>query len=930
MSNTTNNFSNLLTKLKNERSAFEQITMSAVPDSPSEKGYSAGDIKQHIYLPDIKLYDLSIDLVEKISNFNQDFISYIERLEKVEADGTIYANDIQTIKDDITALETEAAKLPDILNDISQLEIAINNETSRAKAKENELLVDIESNATNIASNLTKINNAYKLVEYNHTTGKWTFTYHDGTKTTIDTNAEKLPISFTYDEVNERIVMVATDGTESYIPLTSLTNTIQHVQVSKSDDGNKLTVTVTSEEIVVTEEFASFNFANALKSVQEQYVAKVDKLITDLQTEIERATEKETSLEEALTDLENRAVLDSELTTNESNEISQINAKNIHASTSDKATSDANGNNIVNTYETKANANTKYTTLQNNIDVETLNRRNAIKTVEDSIQNHFVANPSDFDSSVAVAIETMKVNGVDYYGMKGDKGDQGVKGDTGQAAGFGTPIANTTTLPAGQNAQVGIEASGSNTSKVFTFNFKIPKGDKGEQGIQGIQGNAASITGATASVDNNVGTPSVVVTNGGTDSARSFNFAFKNLKGEKGDKGDKGDTGTAGQSAKIVSANATIDANVGTPAVEVSSTGTEFERILNFSFSNLKGEKGDKGDTGEKGEQGDKGDKGDGIAIVGVYGTEEELLEAHPTGNINDLALVNGILYQWDATSNQWLNTNQSLQGPQGETGPKGEKGEQGIQGVAGTNGYTFTPSVDTNGNLSWTNNGGLSNPATVNIKGDKGDTGEKGEQGEQGIQGVAGVDGVGISSIVKQGTSGLVDTYLITLTNNAQYTFPVTNGAKGDKGDTGDKGDKGDTGATGATGPYPTLAIGTINTSNYGEGSSANFVDIPGGYRLNLTLERGPQGLQGIQGVKGDTGDTGATGSTGENGATFTPSVDASGNLSWTNDKNLTNPNTVNIKGPKGDKGETGDTTAKYTITLEDNGETLVITENF
>ena len=44
-----------------------------------------------------------------------------------------------------------------------------------------------------------------------------------------------------------------------------------------------------------------------------------------------------------------------------------------------------------------------------------------------------------------------------------------------------------------------------------------------------------------------------------------------------------------------------------------------------------------------------------------------------------------------------------------------------------------------------------------------------------------------------------------------------------------------------------------------------------------------------------------------GGGGATFTPSVDANGNLSWTNNKGLTNPPTVNIKGPKGDSGEGG-----------------------
>ena len=49
------------------------------------------------------------------------------------------------------------------------------------------------------------------------------------------------------------------------------------------------------------------------------------------------------------------------------------------------------------------------------------------------------------------------------------------------------------------------------------------------------------------------------------------------------------------------------------------------------------------------------------------------------------------------------------------------------------------------------------------------------------------------------------------------------------------------------------------------------------------------------------------SAGTPGEDGATFTPSVDDSGNLSWTNDKNLPNPDPVNIKGPKGDTGEQG-----------------------
>jgi hypothetical protein len=38
-----------------------------------------------------------------------------------------------------------------------------------------------------------------------------------------------------------------------------------------------------------------------------------------------------------------------------------------------------------------------------------------------------------------------------------------------------------------------------------------------------------------------------------------------------------------------------------------------------------------------------------------------------------------------------------------------------------------------------------------------------------------------------------------------------------------------------------------------------------------------------------------------GENGATYTPAVSPEGELSWSNDKNLQNPEPVNIKGPGG-----------------------------
>lgn len=69
-------------------------------------------------------------------------------------------------------------------------------------------------------------------------------------------------------------------------------------------------------------------------------------------------------------------------------------------------------------------------------------------------------------------------------------------------------------------------------------------------------------------------------------------------------------------------------------------------------------------------------------------------------------------------------------------TNIKGDDGANGSDGAPGPAGAVFTPSVSASGDLSWTNNGGLENPTTVNIMGPKGDTGATGPQGETGATG--------------------------------------------------------------------------------------------------------------------------------------------------------------------------------------------------
>lgn len=94
--------------------------------------------------------------------------------------------------------------------------------------------------------------------------------------------------------------------------------------------------------------------------------------------------------------------------------------------------------------------------------------------------------------------------------------------------------------------------------------------------------------------------------------------------------------------------------------------------------------------------------------------------------------------------------------------------------------GVTFTPSVSSEGVISWTNDGGLDNPESVNIKGPKGDTGAKGATGATGAQG-------------PQGAKGDAFTY-------DDFTEEQLAGLKGEKGATGSTGPQGLKGDTGAT----------------------------------------------------------------------------------------------------------------------------------
>lgn len=94
---------------------------------------------------------------------------------------------------------------------------------------------------------------------------------------------------------------------------------------------------------------------------------------------------------------------------------------------------------------------------------------------------------------------------------------------------------------------------------------------------------------------------------------------------------------------------------------------------------------------------------------------------------------------------------------------------------------YTITYTDDTTSTFEVTN-------------GRDGRDGEDGQPGTPGSPGQPGSDGVGIVSITKTATSGLVDTYTILLTNGNTTTFQVTNGKDGETPDMSDYYTKGET----------------------------------------------------------------------------------------------------------------------------------------
>lgn len=249
----------------------------------------------------------------------------------------------------------------------------------------------------------------------------------------------------------------------------------------------------------------------------------------------------------------------------------------------------------------------------------------------------------------------------------------------------------------------------------------------------------------------------------------------------------------------------------------------------------------------------------------------------------------------------------------------------------SGTNGTTFTPHVSSDGTLSWTNDGGETNPDPVNIKGPKGDQGEPGEKGADGT----GVNILGSytseSQLPSSGTAG--DAYLI---NGDLYVWTGSSwdnvgSIQGPQGEKGDKGDPGTDGSNGSDGVDGTDGIGItdISGTDYSWSGAKNTVTVTlsDNTTKTFTVYNGTDGRDGGAGTNGKDGTNGTDGI----GISDITSTDNTGSgEANTITVTLTNGSSKSFtvyNGAKGDPGAAGSngTDGKDGTTLPDSTITTI-----
>jgi hypothetical protein len=256
---------------------------------------------------------------------------------------------------------------------------------------------------------------------------------------------------------------------------------------------------------------------------------------------------------------------------------------------------------------------------------------------------------------------------------------------------------------------------------------------------------------------------------------------------------------------------------------------------------------------------------------------------------------------------------------------------DSGGGGGGSTSTVAWKPTVDAEGNLSWTRTSSTTKPKTQNIKGEKGDAGTDGATGADGKSAT-----IRIGTVTSGTTPSITNSGTAT---DAVFDFVLKKGDKGNKGDKGDAGADGKDGVDGKDGRSFTIqamfeteqALRTAHpTGSAGDayivGTTEDNVVYSWSTELSDWLNIGP-----IKGVKGDKGDAGADGKDGVNGADgFTPAITAT----TTDDGvilTITNRNsTQNVEVRNGAKGDTGEEGFSPVASVQqlDDGAVITVTD--
>ena len=377
-------------------------------------------------------------------------------------------------------------------------------------------------------------------------------------------------------------------------------------------------------------------------------------------------------------------------------------------------------------------------------------------------------------------------------------------------------------------------------------------------------------------------------------------------KGATGNPGKDGTDGTDGKAA-TVSVGQVTTLPAGSQAT-VTNSGDENAAVLNFGIPI--------GNTGQPGADGTDGQDGVGIQNIAADGQDEN------GGNIYRITLTNGQSYTFVA--------------PKGATGNTGATGATGAPGKDFRIYKTYASVAAMNADASNVPDGEFvmiasteSDPDNAKLyvrttDGEADFTFVSDLSGAQGIQGEAATIAIGQVLTGEPGTNASVENVGTANAAILNITIP-----RGNPGTDGTNGTDGAPGKDGVDGKAATIQIGEVVTGAAGTNASVENTGTENAAILKFTIPRGATGTPGANGQDG------APGADGKNGATFTPAVDTNGNLSWTNDGGLPNPETVNVRGAQGEAAtvQVGTTTtlpAGSQATVNNSGTSEAAVLNF